>query len=819
MGTLVIRTGGGLGDIVCCLPAIRGLIERDGAGAVGVAMEAKYHPLLQGYGVRCLDVAHISFGRLRSLLNPRLRKTSGLYPEYDRVANLRGPETLHFRETAGRPYLSRIENFSDACGVIPSDFRPAVFLSDEELAEGSRRVTEISAEGTAVAVQWRSAGAYKDWPHMTRCIELLREAGYVTIAFDETDPLPEASASVVGESLRFVAAMLAACDALVTLDTGLLHLGACVAVPTVAIFGPTDGAMICKHYPNVRVVQQCAVADEVGCQMPCWGRRHASCSEGRSRCLEGVAPQVVPEEVSGILRADLPRPAPAPIARAAGMMIAPAEPRKDPRVSVLMCAWNAQDTIGDALDCVRQQTLQELDIVVYDDGSTDGTVARARACAREDPRVRVVQAPRHMGLTRALNAGHDHCLGQYVARMDADDLCDRTRIAKQVALLDRDERLGMVGCWYYSEAARVVHRAPVAGIAPIDLCGRLPVGGSTIRRAAHDAIGGYDARWPYAQDYDYAARMVTGGWRVERVPEVLYFYRAPEAAISQARNEQQRQCYYQIRSALQNGQRVHPMGDVTGDPAVAVSVVILSHERPDKLIRCVESVLQALPECGELLIVENGSGTATVDRIRKAMAQWPAAVRISELPRNLGVGLGRRHGTGLATGQYVAFFDDDTVLDAECLSLLAAFLEEHASAGVAAAQVRRDGMAEFTGRDVVREGDAVRLDYWSDHLPIDDPRIAQPRQWPLLHGGATMWRRAALAPIFWDPGYFVGFEDIDTMWQASRNGWTLWSVPAAWVQHDPETRAGNASYVRTRRNRARLHAAQDLFRAKTGILT
>src|SRR5262245_58921689 len=112
-----------------------------------------------------------------------------------------------------------------------------------------------------------------------------------------------------------------------------------------------------------------------------------------------------------------------------------------PRVSVLLPARNAADTLPAALRSLGRQTFRDWECVVVDDGSEDGTAAMAGAA---DPRVTVLATP-STGLVGALTLGLTHCRAEYVARMDADDVMRRDRLACQVAALDAAPHLAGLG--------------------------------------------------------------------------------------------------------------------------------------------------------------------------------------------------------------------------------------------------------------------------------------------------------------------------------------------------------------------------------------
>lgn len=115
-----------------------------------------------------------------------------------------------------------------------------------------------------------------------------------------------------------------------------------------------------------------------------------------------------------------------------------------PSVSILLPAWNAEKTLAAALRSLLNQTFTDFEIILLDDGSTDRTLQVARDMA--DPRLRIVGNGRRMGLARQLNQGIDLARGRYIARMDADDISFPERFAKQVAFLDANAAVDLVGC-------------------------------------------------------------------------------------------------------------------------------------------------------------------------------------------------------------------------------------------------------------------------------------------------------------------------------------------------------------------------------------
>jgi glycosyltransferase involved in cell wall biosynthesis len=213
-----------------------------------------------------------------------------------------------------------------------------------------------------------------------------------------------------------------------------------------------------------------------------------------------------------------------------------------PAVSILLPAFNAEATLPACLRSIARQTEPRWECIVVDDGSTDGTASCARRLA--DARVRVVSTP-HRGLVAALNTGLEHCRGRVVARMDADDLMHRDRLAAQLAALEAAPRLAAVGC-----CVRLFPRARLtAGLRAyerwlnaIDAPCRVraeafvecPVAHPTLmlRTPVLRALGYRDAGWP--EDYDLVLRLLALGGEVGVVPRRLLAWRDGPARLWRA---------------------------------------------------------------------------------------------------------------------------------------------------------------------------------------------------------------------------------------------------------------------------------------------
>src|ERR1039457_4802694 len=133
----------------------------------------------------------------------------------------------------------------------------------------------------------------------------------------------------------------------------------------------------------------------------------------------------------------------------------------EPRVSVVMGAYNGERFIRTAIESILNQTFRDFELIVIDDCSTDSTPQILREF--NDDKLRVVRNERNLGIAETLNNGIAVARGEYVALQDHDDISLPARLECQVAFLDRNTQVGMVGsgCSVIDEVGTLVAHVPV----------------------------------------------------------------------------------------------------------------------------------------------------------------------------------------------------------------------------------------------------------------------------------------------------------------------------------------------------------------------
>lgn len=200
-----------------------------------------------------------------------------------------------------------------------------------------------------------------------------------------------------------------------------------------------------------------------------------------------------------------------------------------PEVTVLMAAHNASATIADAINSIRNQSLEDWELIVIDDASDDDTVEIARRFASMDFRVRVLELAQNGGAGFARNHGLKIARADYVAIMDADDISLPRRLSAQLEYMQTHDTVAVssqvadFGTWggpvvgHWPTDARCVSQRQARCDMP------LPHPAAFFRRAEIVAAGGYDEVCRRAEDYALMLRL--GRAPMACLPEVQVLYR------------------------------------------------------------------------------------------------------------------------------------------------------------------------------------------------------------------------------------------------------------------------------------------------------
>ena len=207
-----------------------------------------------------------------------------------------------------------------------------------------------------------------------------------------------------------------------------------------------------------------------------------------------------------------------------------------PLVSVVMPVYNRERYVGAAIESILAQSFTNLELVIVDDGSTDGSVAVIRGY--HDPRIRFFQLPQNQGVSKARNVGNLEARGEFIAVMDSDDIALPERIEQQLAFMQGHQDVGICGGsvrWVDDNLQRIMetgfavtgHERCLAKLVfLIPFCHPTLM----VRRSVYSLVP-YETRWELVDDYDFLTRaaQVT---KIDAIRDVVLLMRSHPQRMS-----------------------------------------------------------------------------------------------------------------------------------------------------------------------------------------------------------------------------------------------------------------------------------------------
>ncbi len=248
---------------------------------------------------------------------------------------------------------------------------------------------------------------------------------------------------------------------------------------------------------------------------------------------------------------------------------------RQPLISVILAVYNGQTHIEAAVTSVLTQTYRHFELIIINDGSSDGTTAILAGLT--DPRIRVIHNKTNRGLIASLNRGIDEARGEIIARMDGDDRSHPDRFAKQVQFLLDHPSYGLVGTLdAVINPDQTVRCIEPFLITDTDIRTGLAFknqfchGSIMLRRSALGDMR-YDPKAKYFEDYDLWSRLALQT-KLYNLPEVLYYYLDNPNGISATKADAMAQGSRLVRQRLD--QKTLPVASV---------VSYFKHRRPYRL--------------------------------------------------------------------------------------------------------------------------------------------------------------------------------------------------------------------------------------------
>jgi glycosyltransferase involved in cell wall biosynthesis len=217
-----------------------------------------------------------------------------------------------------------------------------------------------------------------------------------------------------------------------------------------------------------------------------------------------------------------------------------------PEISVVIPVYNAARYLEDAIASVQAQSFPDFEIIAVDDGSTDGSKQLLERIALTEPRLRVISRP-NTGIVGALNDGLAAATGEFIARMDGDDICLPERFRQQLDYLGTHADCVAVGTdiiYTDPEGAPLIRQNPAVSHEAIVAQLVEGNGGALIhptvmfRRAALEAVGRYRQQYNFIEDLDLFLRLSDVG-RLANLPVVHLHYRQHLRSVNRTKGSRE----------------------------------------------------------------------------------------------------------------------------------------------------------------------------------------------------------------------------------------------------------------------------------------
>ncbi len=426
-----------------------------------------------------------------------------------------------------------------------------------------------------------------------------------------------------------------------------------------------------------------------------------------------------------------------------------------PIVSVVLPVWNRAEAVQAAIASVQAQTLADWELLVVDDGSTDGTAAVVEAIAATDRRIKLFRQP-HGGVCRARNRGLDHACGRYVAFLDSDNTFRPYFLRTALAAMSGQGWRLAYAAMEIRDGRMVRYRALDAGREQLQIRNHIDLNVVVAERALVDEVGRFDEQLRRTVDYDLVLRM-DRVYPIRYLPFVGTIHDHSDGDPDRITTREPNSWL----EVVQNKNFIDWPAQTSGRVEGRISVLVPTYEDWRFTEQCLQSLIG---ESGahdlEIVVLDNAS-RRSVGSILRALSATNPRIRLVREPTNRNFALGSNLAFAESTGETVLFINNDTEVQPGWLEPLLAALDNQ---NVLAAQpllLYADGSIQCAGVAFVARS-VFPVPFLAHHPMEDARRVGRSFFVSALTGAAIALRAEDFAALRgFDPIYRNGWEDID----------------------------------------------------------
>jgi len=218
---------------------------------------------------------------------------------------------------------------------------------------------------------------------------------------------------------------------------------------------------------------------------------------------------------------------------------------KVPRATVIITCYNLGRYLDEAVNSVLAQTMQDFEIIIIDDGSTD-EYTRSLIANYQKPKTKIIST-KNRGLPAARNLALAQARGRYLCCLDADDLYEPSFLGKACAVLDADPGVGFVSCWYRTFGEEKLEVKFELWELEDFLIQNRACTASLFRKNAWKKVGGYDERLVGYIDWEFWINILKHGYTCHTIKEFLFRYRVrPDSMVTKSNQPETRNVIMEI---------------------------------------------------------------------------------------------------------------------------------------------------------------------------------------------------------------------------------------------------------------------------------
>lgn len=206
--------------------------------------------------------------------------------------------------------------------------------------------------------------------------------------------------------------------------------------------------------------------------------------------------------------------------------------KQEPIVAIVVPVYNSKKYLLDTVECIKSQSEKNLEIILVDDGSTDGSGKLCDEIQKSDSRIKVMHT-KNFGVSHARNAGIGEARAKYILPLDSDDLIDEDYVRQAIEVLNNNPEIGIVYC----KADKFGEYNGEWDLPPYSISNMLTHNcifvTSMFRKEDWVRIGGFDETMRYGiEDYDFWLSIIELGRSVYQIPKILFHYRIQKESRS-----------------------------------------------------------------------------------------------------------------------------------------------------------------------------------------------------------------------------------------------------------------------------------------------